>query len=258
MDMEIGGVGMAEIEDGPAELGYAQARVSAKYHGFSFGYEFRNYRWSGTKNLPFAPDWEDPFNEMHAVWLGYERRGSFNRQWGWWLFGRASSAFEDDILGLPTAILGGAISYAMSNGFIISGGIFGSYNQADQFVLPYLGLTYRAGAKSGISGTLGFPFTSLNYHLTEKLFLKARVGFIRRTYKLADDNPARPEGEFRTQEFSSGLSVNYAFTKNWEAVLGADYLFARQITMFDDGGNGGSDYDLDNTWGAYAKLTFKF
>ena len=68
----------------------------------------------------------------------------------------------------------------------------------------------------------------------------------------------RPEGEFRTREFSSGLSVNYAITKKWEAVLGADYLFARQITMFDDGGNGGTDYDLENTWGAYAKLTFKF
>ena len=174
LDMEIGGVGMAEIEDGPAELGYAQARVSAKYHGFSFGYEFRNYRWSGTTDLPFAPDWEDPFNEMHAVWLGYERRGSFNRQWGWWLFGRASSAFEDDILGLPTAILGGAISYAMTNGIIISGGVFGSYNKADQFVLPYLGLTYRAGAKSGISGTLGFPFTSLNYQSNRKTFLKSQ------------------------------------------------------------------------------------
>jgi hypothetical protein len=258
IDFQFGGVGMAEIEDGPAELGYTEFRTSVNYRGFGVGYELRNYRWSGTRDLPFAPDQEDPFNDMHTLWVGYEHNGRISQDWGYRAYGRLASAFEDDILGLPTVIVGAGLDYAISRDFIVLGGVFASYNEADQFVIPFLGLLYRPGAQEGFSGSLGFPFSRLNYNFTKNFSATLRTGFIRRTYKLSDDNPVRPDGEFRTSEFSGGLGLNYTLTENIKASIGADYLFAREITFFNDGGEAGTDFDLDNTWGAFAKLTFEF
>ena len=205
VELQVGTVGKADIKGGPAELGYSEFRANARYKGFDAGYELRDYTWSRTDGLPFAPGWRDPFNEMHTLWLGYEHRGRINRRWGWRAYGRVSSSFEDDIPGLPNALLGAGVSYAPGNGFIIMAGLFASYNEADQFYLPYAGLVYRPLAKDGFSGSLGFPFSRLSYHLTQKLTLTMRTGFIRRTYKLADDNPVESKGDFRTSEFSGGL-----------------------------------------------------
>jgi hypothetical protein len=258
LEVQFSGVGMAGIDDGPAEVGYSQTNFTAKAYGFSLGYEFRNYRWGDTDKLPFYDEWVDPFNEMHTVWAGYEHTGRINPKWGYRINARLSSSFEDDITAQPTGILGGTVDYALNRDLVIMAGVFGSYNRADQFVLPIVGVIYRPWAKSGFSGALSFPFTRLSYHFTPKLSATIRAGFIRRTYKLSEDNPVRPDGEFRTREFSGGLSLNYAFNSHWELSVGGDYLFARELTLFDDGGNGGTDYDLDNTWGGFAKLTFRF
>jgi hypothetical protein len=168
VEVKAGVVGMAEVENGPAEMGYSDFRVTAKYKGFDVGYELRNYRWGRTDNLPFAPGWQDPFNNMHTVRVGYERTGRINPKWGWRAYGRLSSSFENDILGSPTALLGAGLSYAATRNLIVMAGLFGSYNEADQFLLPFAGLIYRPGATDGFSGSLGFPFSRLNYHMTKK------------------------------------------------------------------------------------------
>ena len=258
IEFQAGTVGSAEIENGPAELSYSEFRLSARYRGFNAGYEMRHYSWNRTDGLPFAPGWKDPFNEMHTAWLGYERKGRITEKWGWRAIGRLSSSFEDDIAGAPDATLGGMLSYSTESGLILMAGLFGSYNEADQFIMPMAGLLYRPGAKDGFSGSLGFPFSRLSYRFTEKFTLTFRTGFIRRTYKLADDNPVRAEGEFRTSEYSAGLAAGYAVTKRLRASIGADYLFNREITFFEDGGQGGVDYDLENTWGGWARISFSF
>jgi hypothetical protein len=258
LDIEVSGVNQAAIQETDAEVGYSQYRISADFKGFNLGYELRNYRWTNTDELPFAASSEDPFDAMHSVWVGYTYTGRLSGDWGWRLFTRLSSSFEDDVLGLPTVSLGAAFNYMATQDLIIMFGAFGSYNDADQFVLPALGLMYRPAATEGWSGSLAFPISRLNYHFGPSFKVTLRTGWIRRTYKLADDNPVRPEGEFRTSELSAGLSMTWNMTQRWSLTLGGDYLFNREITFFDDGGDNETGFDLDNTWGLFGKISFAF
>lgn len=258
LKLNIAAVDMAEIKNGPAEMGYTEVRLYGRYRGFDMGYELRDYRWSRGNGFPFSSISDDPFNKMHTVWAGYEHRGRIDRRWSLRLSGRVTSAFEDDILGSPTLLGMAGVNYNRSKDWVISAGLLGLYNEADKMALPYVSLTYRPWARHGFSGSLGFPFTRLNYHFNQMFSLTLRGGYMRRTYKLADDNPVRPSGEFRTKEFVGGLSLNVNFNPNWRGEIGFNYLFQREITFFDDGGDRGSDYDLENTFAGILRLTYKF
>jgi hypothetical protein len=257
-EISVSSVGMAEVGDSVAELGYTQIGVSMKLKGFSFGYDLRNYEWSNPGSLPFVGGGDDPFEQMHTLKVGYEFKGRFNDTTGWRVFTRLSSSFENDILGLPTATLGVGVDHRVSDNLILMGGAFGSFNDSENRAWPYIGLIYRPGARDGISGSLAFPYSRLNFHFHPSAYVSLRGGYLRRTYKLAEDNPVRPDGEFRSTEFSAGLSLNWIVSRMMRLEIGADYLFAREITLSDDGGDNSTDYDLDSTWGFFGRVVLSF
>ncbi len=126
-------------------------------------------------------------------------------------------------------------------------------------LLPAGGVSYNLHAPSGPYFALGYPLTAVGYRLSPAWALNWGVlEFNRNYYRLAEDSTVRRGGYLETRDLVSSTWVAFTPRKGLKLEAGLRYLFNRELNTFDVNAENERGHDVDNAWGAFARLSLEF
>jgi hypothetical protein len=222
-------------------------------------YAYRQYDWEDASLLPFGGGAAEPWEDLHSAALGFSHDEMVTNTWGYFVRAQGTTAFEEEMDDSFGALALGGVMYNMPEwNMRFRLGAAYSWNEVTSQVFPLAGLIWGQGRDTGLSVALGVPLTAVTYRFSERTALRARVGFDADTYRLADDNPASPEGYLETEDIGGEIALLYNLTDTLRLTLAGGWFFDRTLTLYDSEGEGGMEYDVEDGATARAQLSFSF
>lgn len=252
----------SDFSNGLGSVEVGRMTLAADYSIFNLSYGYSHFNWRRKGVVPFSDsEGRDPWTGLHDVTLQARLlNNSLGHGWIYWLNGQLSSSFERDFPGAVGAGFDGGVAYDLWEGWMIGvtartvalsalrDDLFGERDfglavavsqKALRALLRELGVTQKEGGSNNLG--LSFAYTS-----SEK------------TYRLSPDSPVERNG-YLTIAFSKlGAYVDYSFNDKWAVSLGPEFYYDRAYRIYDSSGGGGGAFNLDNGWGGYLRVLYKF
>ena len=247
--------------DGGGEVQSKHFGMDAQWSLFSASYEYVDFDWSETAGLDMAPGSDHPIDSLHSISLGARYFDAISPEWGWFVGGGVSSAYEEEMEDSYGASLRGGFDWRYDDNWNVQFGAMVAVDGLGGSVFPIVRVNYDdvdKETKSGLFGTVSYPESSLGYQFDETFTLTARLGRESATYRLADDSPIESEGYLTTTDHYLDLDAVWNVAESWHLTLGPRILFARSWEIADSDGDDDDDYDLDGGLGAFASVKFTF
>jgi hypothetical protein len=222
-------------------------------------YAYRQYDWEDVSLLPFGDGAGEPWEDLHSAALGFSHDEMANQTWGYFARAQATTAFEEEMDDSFGALALAGVMYNLPEwNMMFRLGAAYSWNEVTSRVFPLVGVNWGGRGGSGLSAAVGIPLTAVTYRFFEQTAIRARVGFDSDTFRLADDNPASPEGYLETEDIGGEIALLHNLTPTTRLTLAAGYLFDRTLTLYDSDGEGGAEFDAEEAATARAQLSFSF
>lgn len=241
-------VGEADVEDDEGKYSVFSATIAARYSFLSAEYKLSNYSWDDEDDLPFLTGTgNDAWDTLHSLWLGAQHGDHISGNWSYFVRGGVSSAFEEEMEDSFGAVALGGAAYDLGSGWEVQAGVGGKVHPVKNTLFPVLGVSWEGKSAGGQKRffSLKYPKAEAGYGFSEEWLLRAAIGTEGDTYRLADDSDVSEEGYADISEWNAGLYVDWTPATNLMFTLGAEYRFAREITIYDDDGDELDEYDSD-------------
>jgi hypothetical protein len=201
-----------------------------------------------------------PLGYQHSQVVSYRLGKSRGMDQTWDLIMRMGSnpAFDEKIASEPGATMAGGLRYNHSKNLAIKGGLMGTYREMYSMLSPFVGIGFITGSKRNISGTLGFPFSKLTYHLDKKRSLSLKGGYEKRTYSLLDREGKNRDGYMEDSALMVGMDYTVNLGPYMTAGLALEYLFDREHIFYDAGGDMAKQREVENSLAALFNLKLRF
>jgi len=252
-------IAQADLSGSKGKFSMSQVGATVSYSKFTFSYNRRFYDWDDKAKLPFGDGRDDPWGDLSTLTLMIRHDGKLNNTWRYFMMAGAFSSFEKEMSGSYGGQGMAGFTYVLSPIWQFSFGGAMSYHPIRTRTIPVIGLNYNMGAKTGWSGSVGYPVTQLVYRFNPTWALEVgSLGFSRSIHRLADDSKVEREGYMESERMLTGAGLEYSPVPNCKIALSMRYYFNRQMTIYDKDGNNQHDYDVDNAWGGTLSLKFDF
>ncbi len=259
--VEAGGGWTAPQTVSKARLSMAREAVRVFYEtshlALDMGFETGQYDFSRTGRLPFGG--RAPFEHLSRFEGGLAVQGGLWSDVSGFLGLRGDLGYEDapDLRGLGgTAMAGLAIPIGRSWLLTLGGGA--SLTPVDVQPVPVVALRYEAPADTGIVVDLGLPRTEASWRGGSWWTLRLTGEIDGGHYRLADDNPAAPNGTAAFFAPRAGLFVDLTPMPSLKASLGAHYALPGTLTLYRESGSERKRYDTGGAPGASLRLGWSF
>lgn len=220
----------ADVEDSEGEVGVIKVDTSVSYSWFNFEYGLRSYWWDNVDKLPFGNRSDDPWNELHKLGFGADKRWQVNKKWSYFLRGGVSSSFEEEMKDSFEYDIVGAAMYALSPLWQFNLGARLSYDEVDEFkVFPIGGIYWNQMAETGWSTAIGVPETNLKYKFSPEISSKLAFSFDKGLYRLADDSTVENKGYLKNDGLVLGLCLDMVPFENSLLSIGTHVQFCKKI-----------------------------
>jgi len=252
----------SDFSNGLGSVNVTRLSFSADYSIFnlSYGYSWFNWRKKGAVAFNRNSD-RVPWEDLHDATLQARvLNNKFADNWRYWLNAQLSSAFEQDFPGAVGAGLDGGIAYDFWDGWMVgvtARSVALSPLRDDLFGEQDFGFAIAVSQKA-----LRNAFHELG--LTDKEDGSEYIGFSfafttsEKTYRLSPHSPVLSNGYLTIVYSKVGAYVDYSPDERWTFSLGPEFYYDRQYRFFDSSGKSGSSHRLDNGWGGYARVLWRF
>lgn len=242
-------VGEADVEDDEGKYSVFSTTIAAQYSFLEASYTYSDYSWDDEEKLPFISGTATPWDDLHSIWLGAHHGGNLSGDWGYFVRGGVSSAFEEEMEDSFGAIAMGGATYDLGSGWEMQAGLGGKVHPVRNTLFPVLGVKWDGLSSDGMKRflSLTFPKAEAGYQLAEEWTLRGALGPEGDTYRLSDDSEVSEEGYADIGEWNAGLYVDWNPMEELMFTLGAEYRFARETTLYNEDGDEIDEYSSDAT-----------
>ncbi len=255
-------IGSSDVENGHGSYSVAEYAAAIEWQGLSLTYTGRKYSWDDVAALQFGNGSDEPWETLHNISIGYNKRGVFNDTWGWFAGITGQASFEEEMDKSFSAFGQAGLSYLFSKDWRVHFGVVAMVSYDDPLVAPFIGANYRNPKELGLSASIGFPASYVNYRFNEAFALRLGALMSRNSYRLADDSSVAKEGYLSEQDVTTGLYADITpnlFDKGDLSIsLGLEYTMLREIEIHDSDYNSLSDTDVDDSFGGFVRLQYTF
>ncbi len=253
----------ADFDDNNASYSFTEYGARLDWNMLSLTYVGRQYSWNDVNTAKFANSDDGLWDELHNLKLELNFDGMFNDTWGWFVSPSISSTFEKEMSSSFTTGLQGGLLYSFNENWnLILGADVALASHGEFSVNPIALVNYKNENELGLSATLGFPFTSVNYRFNENIALRTSVDMGTVEYRLADDNILASEGYLEKQEviigFYADITPNISNFENLEISAGVEYNTMREINVYNKNYNKIQSIDVDDAFGASLRFKYSF
>jgi hypothetical protein len=253
----------ADFEGNRGSMAVLSSGVSIRPWKYTtIGYTFRNYTWGDTARLGFGNRVDDPWKNLHGLYLGLGHMWRLNETWS--VFGGVFgySGFEKQMDGSFGAGLRSGFGYTFENGLFVRLGASYFKDSVDNTVIPLFGIGFTPWAdslaRSGWFASLGFPNTRIGYRFNPEWALWAQYEWDRAAARLADDSTVLPEGHIRQINALATFAVQYQPAADLMVSLGLIHAFGRTLHFYNKDGRVLGGLDLDNAFGGELEMRWAF
>jgi hypothetical protein len=212
----------ADVKGSSNKASYSVYGFDAKNEHFGFGYKRTSYDF----------DRKEGFDDLNLIYGSVNYADQLVGNLGYAVGTYLSFGFEDEIKVsksydlVPTA----ALTYDFENDWSMIAGAGVSFNKANNFGFGIIGLKYREPSDMGLSASIAYPRTMVNYRFTQVFAVGADAGAIRGGHYYLDNS--------RTYAFEKGYEANlYALItpiSQLSIKAGVGYNIDRQIKFYEN------------------------
>ncbi|MFZ9011347.1 MAG: hypothetical protein ACO20W_05575 [Anaerohalosphaeraceae bacterium] len=219
-------------------------------YGFSFGYNYTDYSFSGSEGIAALKPWDD----IHSIGFTVPIRMGLNDDWTMYAFPTIRSVTEDGA-DFGDGISGGALLGASRkiNENLTMGPGLGVLSQIedDPFVFPIFLIDWKIsdtlsfGTGRGESATAG-PGLFLYWRPAEQWLFNFGGRYEKLRFRL-DDKGVAPDGVGEDRAFPLVAGATYYFNRQTSLTLTGGVLLGGQLKLEDDKGHKIIEEDYDPT-----------
>ena len=250
------GYEQADVDEGGA-YSKSQFGVSAGYQWFTLGYTRTNYSWSHTKDVNFSRG-SEPWNELHKLSLDAAFDGYLTDGLTWFAGGSVIAGFEKDMWGSFTFAPRGGLRFSPTADLGFSVGAVGLISPVRPLVLPLIGIEWRNERDLGLSASLGFPATKVQYRFNDVLAARAAVAWSRDMYRLSNGSSVARKGYVEEAGYTSGAYLDITPLDQLTFTVGGELLSGRTLRIYEKGGDELSRADVERSLGAVLRASYAF
>ncbi len=245
----------ADTDEGGA-YSKTESGVSAGYKWFTLAYKQSEYSWSHANSVHFSKG--TPWHTLHKLSLDASFDGMFNDTLGWFASGTILSGFEDEMWDSFTFAPRGGLTFMPSYDWKFHVGAAGLISPVRPLVLPMIGMEWRNEMDYGLSASVGFPATRVQYRFNDFLAARLAARWDRDIYRLANNSNVSRKGYVEESGYTGGAYLDITPIENLKLTVGAEMLFDRQLRLYDKGGDEFSKTDVDRAVGAVFRASYSF
>jgi hypothetical protein len=222
--------------------------------------EVKRFDWDHGQGSPLGTDDDQPWQDLQ--YLDANLRYLFTLNPALLLYAQAGVAagYSDDHLVADSLAPHpeGYFILSLADKWAVYAGAGAFFWEPATVAYPVFGLSYNFGAKQGLVFTLGVPESTLAWHFSPGLALRATLEPDSKIHTLGKDSSAAREGYVHFREFRPGLGLALTPVPGLTLEAGARYAMARTMEILDAHGNTLASYDADGAVMGYGSLTWAF
>lgn len=260
MQVRSEALAMAAMDDGGGKVGVWKNEVSLKVAPFSLGYEIRSYQWADKHRLPLVVNGETPFENLHRLSVGLADQWRVTDDWGVFAGATGTAGFETELENSFGGAFRAGVSYNIDEHWqVIAGGTMFA-NAIRVQALPILGFVYNGIGEdgTGLIARLTAPDASVTYKFQPWFGMSANFGLDSRFYRLRDGSAVESKGFLATRALEASLLAELSPIPGLRINLGPTFSFAREMTVYDKGGDKVRSPDLDSALGVACEVSYAF
>lgn len=250
------GYGRADADAG-GSYSKVESGFSAGYKWLTFSYTRTKYDWSDSKSVGFSKGHE-PWDELNRLSLDASFDGYINDSVGWFAGGALISAFEDQMWDSFSFAPHVGLKFTPAYDWAVRVGAAALISPVRPIVLPLVGVEWRNELDYGLSASLGFPRTEVQYRFNDLLAARAAARWDRDIYRLSNDSTVSKKGYMEESGYVGGTYLDITPLERLKLTVGAEVLFDRQLRLYDKGGDEFSKTDVDPSLGAVFRVGYSF
>lgn len=238
--------------DGGGEMSSTVYNLNFVTEHFAFALKHTAYDYSGMAY--------DPVDSLTFLRFDVRDEGKISGPVNYFAGLSYGIGFEDDVhlsdnySIMPRAGIGYEFSKSIQ-GFI---GAAANFNEADNKFLPIIGIKIGNDSDHGLSGSIAYPATRVNYRVNEMLAFEGSLLTVKELYQLSDDSKLYRKGYVMEESYGAALGVIFNPLKSLTIRAGLQSYFDREYTIYTDGGNEIASYDADPSIGGYLNFGLNF
>ena len=270
--LRLNGGGSYEFDadlDGAGDVSVGRVVTGVEFGGpvgeklrLSFGIEHEGsrYDFGGVGGLlPGIVDGDDLLEEAHTVGLSGRLVYLIDDTWSVIAGGGASWGWEDGadagdgLTGRGFVSVGHRVSETLSLSYGVG---IGSRLEDDVRVIPAIGVDWqiREDVRLSVRGLGGELVVGVEDDLDVKLFVAGAL----RSYRLADDHAALPDGVFNDTSVTVGVGVDWRPLRGLEVGVGVGAVVYRELELLDSSGDDLDTIETDPSLSVGVRVDYAF
>ncbi|MYL84540.1 hypothetical protein GTA51_15575 [Desulfovibrio aerotolerans] len=225
--------------------------------GVDLGYVTGQYAFSNVGRLPFAG--QAPFERLSRLEAGLTVQGGLWDDISGFVGLRGTMGYEKALTarGLGgTALAGLSLPLGRQWRMTVGGGV--SLTPVAVQAVPLLSFRYAPDSLPELTAELGFPRTEVAWRGGSWWGLRLTGGIEGGQYRLAEDNPAAPDGVADLFSARVGAWVDVYPARGLGISLGALYALPGTMTLYRESGSRLKTYDTGGAPGGALRLRYDF
>nr|WP_321513568.1 hypothetical protein [uncultured Pseudodesulfovibrio sp.] len=255
----------ADFNNGLGGVKVFRSSLSADYSIFNLSYMISDFAWSRTDGVAktFSTAGNSiPWNVLHDITLQARLiNNSIGDNWRYWVNGEVASSFETTFPGTVGVGFDGGIAYDFWDGWMLgltARTVALSPLNQDLFGETEFGLAVAVSQK-----TLRRTLQSLGLFMEkpeglDSISFNFVISRAEKTYRLGSGNPVYQSGYLGVVRSKAGLYLDYAPNEDIVMSIGPEYHYSREYLLYNSAGSYQSSHQLDNAFGGYVRVLWKF
>ena len=249
------GYGRADTDDG-GSYSKVESGVTVGYKWLTFSYTRTKYDWSDSKSVKFSDG--EPWDELNRLALDASFDGYVNEWISWFASGTLISAFEDQIWDSFSFVPRGGLKFTPAYDWSVRVGAAGFISPVRPIILPLVGVEWRNELDYGLSASVGFPATRVQYRFNDVVSTRLAARWSRDIYRLSNDSSVAKKGYVEESGYTGGAYLDITPLDRLKLTVGAEVLFDRELRLYDKGGDEFTKTDVDPSLGAVFRIGYSF
>ena len=261
----FGYVGKADFSNGLGGVDVYRAMVTADYSIFRASYALSSFSWwrkaeiaQTLKTRSGVVPWESLHDLTLQTRLVNDRIGE---NWRYWINGEVSSSFEDAFPGAVGIGFDGGVAYDFWNGWMLgltARTVALSPLSRDLFAESEFGFAVAVSQKALRESLKSLGLLTPGSAGSDKIGLNFAFSTSEKIYRLSSKNAVSQSGYLGVVRSKVGVYLDYAPTDRITLSVGPEYHYDRKYKIYNSSGSFQSGHRLDNAFGGFARILWRF
>ncbi|BDQ37557.1 hypothetical protein SYK_19170 [Pseudodesulfovibrio nedwellii] len=258
-------VGGADFSNGLGGVEVFRTSLSVDYSIFKLSYMASDFAWTHTEGVAktFSVGGSlTPWDILHDFTLQARLlNDTVGDRWRYWVNGEVASSFETTFPGAVGVGFDGGIAYDFWQGWMLgltARTVALSPLNQDLLGEAEIGLAVAVSQKAlrRTLQSLGLSDDVLNG--SDAINFSFAVSRVEKTYRLDSGNSLYQSGYLGVVHSKAGLYLDYAPNEDIVMSIGPEYHYLREYRLYNSAGSYQSSHKLDNAFGGYVRVLWKF